>query len=149
MLDGGLEPGFQMGLQCCYLDHGKQRLRLFLFDAKRFLSLVEPAGEVAHADGHREKDGEHECVLWIRDVQGEAWGDEQEVPDERAEGCESEDGTSVPGESADDDRHQEQQSGEHIAREVPDHRPEHRQHGGYDDGREVFPRCSMGGVHFC
>ncbi len=85
-LGGGLEAFGKIGFKSSGLDDSEQNLGFSLFEFQAFFSLIQATRQVAHAEGYEEEDREHEGIFWLGDVKGETGRDEQEVPDQRAEG---------------------------------------------------------------
>ncbi len=78
-------------------------------------ALAEIGGEVAHAEGDDEEEGEDGEVAWVLDEEGELGLEEDEVPCEGAEDGHEDDRAAVPAGSCEDDRHEEHEGGEEVS----------------------------------
>jgi hypothetical protein len=109
-----LEAFGKIGFKSSGLHDPEQNLGFSLFEFQAFFSLIQATRQVAHAEGYEEEDGEHEGIFWLGDVKGETGWDEEEVPNQRAQGGKSEDRTAAPAQRRDDNGHEEEERWEHI-----------------------------------
>src|SRR5204862_1532648 len=74
--------------------------------ALRLFALAELLREMTDDERDHEIGGEHHHVVQVRDVEGEARRDEEEIPEHRAERSEKERGPAAQTRRGEDDRKQ-------------------------------------------